>query len=244
MGDEQDRPDVPVRAKRKATNQEIRQRLDFIIRLFAEGRTEKQVRSALRRMPRGPGLKPLSGRTVTLYIARAKKEMRDHLNREKWELVDEAYFGYLAIIQDAQTSTRDRLTAMKQKDDLLGLQGPREVALVTKDGEDVLQAAIARASVDQLRTLDAFGRLIEETEAEGHGRTNGQSSNGHDRTGRPPLGLARDSGGERGDGGGADSEGRSGAADADSEPALPRGEENVEPEDRKETDDDDPDDAS
>lgn len=112
----------------KATNEEVRERIDLCRILLSQGRRAVYIRRAFRKKF------GVHWRTTDGYLVRAREEMVRDLDRSKAELISESYETYLAIVSAEDSTYGERTQAQKQIDRILGLHAPIKVAQTDVDG--------------------------------------------------------------------------------------------------------------
>ena len=129
--------------RKRATRQELADRIEKARQLLSERRPKGEVK---RELATAYGV---TSKMAEIYISRARRELVKETQKSALEHKTDAYGFYLSVVGNVDESTRERLRAQECIDKLLALPGSIKIAH-TNDNEIPEASSEARAAFDQL----------------------------------------------------------------------------------------------
>ena len=115
----------------KPTAREIEKRVDECVDLLTGGRRKHEI---VDRFHRRYGV---GWRTTARYLARARGEMLNRLQKPREEFRAESLSFYESLIAAKASTIREKLLARQQIDELLGLNAPRRTEMSGPEGKPI-----------------------------------------------------------------------------------------------------------
>lgn len=131
------------RGQRRTTKEEYRQRIRDVMTMLIDGKKRSEIRSELYARHQ------VGWRTVERYVTTAQRLLKTEAGADHELLRAKSYAWYMAVLQDEDVSTRDKLSARKAADELLGLVMPKKTAQTTAAGADIHEAAAVKDLTDE-----------------------------------------------------------------------------------------------
>ena len=129
------------------------------VRMICDGQSIAQIRKHFRKKY------GLQRRQTLHYVALARVRMRSELEGDVRDLAAKHYAIYMGVVADPHASIRDKLNAMKQADQLLGLRGPIKITTASAGNEAIYRKALEGMTRDELRVLAKANRRLKEVVA-------------------------------------------------------------------------------
>lgn len=144
-------PDRPPGVHRKATAEEKELRVMLAIQLISSGRRDHEI---ARLFDKEYGL---SRRQVQRYIRLARKRTVQHISRDPLDLIAEKHAWYMGVLQDADVSMSDKLTAQRHDTLMLGLEARKRIGVADSLGNDLMTLTVDSMSMEEMKVLDEIG---------------------------------------------------------------------------------------
>ena len=131
------------RGQRRTSKEEYRQRIREVMTMLIDGKKRSEIRSELYARVQ------IGWRTVERYVTTAQRMLKTEAGADPDLLRAKSYAWYMAVLQNGDVSTRDKLSARKAADELLGLIAPKKTAQTTTTGADVYEAVVVKNLSDE-----------------------------------------------------------------------------------------------
>jgi len=163
----------------KPTNRELADRVDFVARLMAKGRTKTEIHRATEERY-GVGW-----RTSDRYMARVRDDWGRHARSDVAAVRAESIQVYEEIMRDPKASAQARIKARERIDLLFGADAPKRFEHSGPDGlpipvaEKVVIIELPAQDAEQQRGAEDIARWRDEhAHVGGNGHGNGSGGNG------------------------------------------------------------------
>lgn len=145
------------KSTKKATREENRVRVRYVVLMLCEGRSKKYIQDLFAK------LYGLKHRQTERYIQSARTAMSSEINVPTSELLARSYAFYMTVLQDGHAHWREKIKARQCADQLLGLTADQRPKTPLRDeNADAISKGLDLLPPEK---VIAFGELIQEMRA-------------------------------------------------------------------------------
>ena len=158
----------------KPTQEELKERVQTTIDLLCDGKQDWEIKQALQRKYKRPDGRPMSFRSVSRYLARARAELLSGQDIGPDEMRAQFSSILLRDMNSADATIRDRQNAIKIMSSMYGLKSPETVVIPPSVGRDIYREALCDMSMEELKILARAHERAEQLVLESEGTVEGR----------------------------------------------------------------------